>query len=142
VATKTSIPITKPLIGEEELRAVQLPLETGWVIQGPHVQAFEEKLSAYTGASHSIATSSCTTALQISVAALGLEPGDEVIVPAFTFVSTANVVEHTAASAVFCDVDLAMTDAEQATVVSELRSVFDAVMPPAPRPGAQPAPSP
>jgi perosamine synthetase len=106
MAIKTSIPITKPLIGDAELRAVQLPLESGWVVQGPHVQQFEEKFSAYTDAKHSVATSSCTTALHISVAALGLKPGDEVIVPGFTWVSTANVVEYMGAKPVFCDVDL------------------------------------
>jgi dTDP-4-amino-4,6-dideoxygalactose transaminase len=101
------IPITKPFFGEEELRAVQLPLESGWVVQGPHVEAFETKFARYTGATHAVATSSCTTALQIAVAALGLEPGDEVIVPALTWVSTANVVEAVGAKPVFCDVDLA-----------------------------------
>jgi perosamine synthetase len=101
------IPIAKPLIGEEELRAVQRPLESGWVVQGPEVRAFEEKVCAYTGAPHAVATSSGTTALHAALAALGLRPGDEVIVPAFTWVSTANVVEHLGGKAVFCDVDLA-----------------------------------
>lgn len=100
------IPITKPFFGEEELRAVQLPLESGWVVQGPYVEAFEAKFAAYTGASHAVATSSCTTALQIAIAALGVGPGDEVIVPAFTWVSTANVVEAVGATPIFCDVDL------------------------------------
>lgn len=104
--TKTSIPITKPVFGEEELRAVQLPLESGWVVQGPHVERFEQMFSSYTGVPFSVATSSCTTALHIGVAALGLKPGDEVIVPAFTWVSTANVVEYMGAKPVFCDVDL------------------------------------
>jgi len=106
VATKTSIPITKPVFGPEELRAVQLPLENGWVVQGPYVEQFEELFSKYTGARFSAATSSCTTALHIAVAALGLKPGDEVIVPAFTWVATANVVEYMGAKPVFCDVDL------------------------------------
>ncbi|MGQ9581652.1 MAG: DegT/DnrJ/EryC1/StrS family aminotransferase [Armatimonadota bacterium] len=100
------IPITKPFFGVEELRAVQLPLESGWVVQGPFVREFEEKFSAFTGARFSVATSSCTTALHIAVAALGLKPGDEVIVPAFTWVSTANVVEYMGARPVFCDIDL------------------------------------
>ena len=101
------IPITRPVFGAEELRAVQLPLESEWVVQGPFVQQFEEKFSAFTGAAHSVATSSCTTALHIAVAALGLQAGDEVIVPAFTWISTANVVEYMGARAVFCDVDMA-----------------------------------
>jgi perosamine synthetase len=106
MVSKTTIPITKPLIGEEELRSVQLPLESGWVVQGPYVEEFERKFCDYTGARFSVATSSCTTALHIAVAALGLKPGDEVIVPAFTWVSTANVVEYMGAKPVFCDIDL------------------------------------
>jgi dTDP-4-amino-4,6-dideoxygalactose transaminase len=101
-----AIPITKPFFGPEELQAVQRPLETGWVVQGPYTQQFEEKFAAFTGSHSAIATSSCTTALHIAVAMLGLQPGDEVIVPAFTWVSTANVVEYMGATPVFCDVDL------------------------------------
>jgi dTDP-4-amino-4,6-dideoxygalactose transaminase len=101
-----AIPITKPFFGAEELRAVQQPLESGWIVQGPFVARFEEKFSAFTAARFSIATSSCTTALHIAVAALGLKRGDEVIVPAFTWVSTANVVEYMGARPVFCDVNL------------------------------------
>lgn len=100
------IPITKPFFGAEELRAVQLPLESGWVVQGPYVKQFEEMFSAFSGASYSAATSSCTTALHIAVAALDLKPGDEVIVPAFTWVATANVVEYMGAKPIFCDIDL------------------------------------
>src|SRR6185436_16383235 len=102
-----AIPITKTYFGPEELRAVQIPLETGWVVQGPFVKLFEDRFSAFTGAQFSSATSSCTTALHIAVAALGLKPGDEVIVPAFTWVSTANVVEYMGAKPIFCDIDLA-----------------------------------
>src|SRR5579883_1282070 len=101
-----TIPITMPLFGEEELRAVQRPLETGWVVQGPYVAEFERMFSAFTGSTHSVATSSCTAALHVAVAALGLQPGDEVIVPAFTWVSTANVVEYMGATPVFCDINL------------------------------------
>jgi dTDP-4-amino-4,6-dideoxygalactose transaminase len=101
-----NIPITKTVFGAEEMAAVQKPLESGWVVQGPYVKEFEERFSAFTGARFSVATSSCTTALHIAVAALGLKPGDEVIVPAFTWVATANAVEYMGARAVFCDVDL------------------------------------
>jgi perosamine synthetase len=107
MAIETKIPITKPLFGDEELEAVQRPLESGWVVQGPYVEEFESKFSDFTGAKHSVATSSCTTALHIAVAALGLSPGDEVLVPAFTWVSTANVVEYMGAKPVFVDIDLA-----------------------------------
>jgi dTDP-4-amino-4,6-dideoxygalactose transaminase len=100
------IPITKPFFGPEEMRAVQLPLESGWVVQGAFVREFEEKFSEFTKAPFSIATTSCTTALHIAVAALSLKSGDEVIVPAFTWVSTPNVVEYMGATPVFCDIDL------------------------------------
>jgi perosamine synthetase len=101
------IPITRPLFGPEELAAVQRPLKTGWVVQGPCVREFEERFSSFTGARHSVATSTCTSALHIAVAALGLRPGDEVIVPAFTWISTPNVVEYQGATATFCDIDAA-----------------------------------
>ena len=101
-----SIPITKTVFGPEEMEAVRKPLESGWVVQGPFVKEFEERFSAFTGARFSVATSSCTTALHVAVAALGLKPGDEVIVPAFTWVATANVVEYVGARPIFCDVDL------------------------------------
>jgi dTDP-4-amino-4,6-dideoxygalactose transaminase len=102
-----TIPITKPVFGEEELRAVQRPLESGWVVQGPYVAEFEEKFARYTGSEHAIATSSGSTALQVAMAALGVGPGDEVVVPGFTWVATANVVAERGATPVFVDVDLA-----------------------------------
>ncbi len=102
-----NIPITRPCFGAEEREALVRPLDSGWVVQGPEVARFERKFGAFVGARHAIATSSCTTALHVAVAALGLAPGDEVIVPAFTWVSTANVVEYMGATPVFCDIDLA-----------------------------------
>ena len=113
---QTRIPITRVVFGEEELRAVQIPLETGWVVQGPFVQEFEEKFAAYTGTPNALATSSGTTALHVALAALDVDPGDEVIVPAFTWVSTANVVEHLGGRAVFCDIDLATYNVDAAAI--------------------------
>ena len=103
---RPNIPITKPVFGPEEALAIQKPLESGWVVQGPFVREFEQKFERFVGTPHAAATSSCTTALHIAVASLGLKPGDEVIVPAFTWVSTANVVEYMGATPVFCDIDL------------------------------------
>src|ERR1700755_607056 len=100
------IPITKPVLGEAELEAVRGPLESEWVVQGSCVQEFEARFGAYTGSPYAAATSSCTTALHVALAALGVSPGDEVIVPAFTWISTANVVEYLGATPIFCDVDL------------------------------------
>lgn len=115
-APAISIPITKPVFGEAELRAVQVPLESGWVVQGPLVGEFEARFAAFSTARHAVATSSCTTALHIAVAALGLEAGDEVIVPAFTWVSTANVVEYMGAKPVFCDIGLATYNLDPAQI--------------------------
>lgn len=100
------IPITKAIFDEHDLSIIQEPLKSGWVVQGKYVKQFEDLFSSFTGAEHSIATTSCTTALHIAMAALDLRPGDEVIVPAFTWIATANCVEYLGARPVFVDVDL------------------------------------
>jgi perosamine synthetase len=112
------IPIARPLFGPEELRAIQQPLESGYVLQGPFVEEFERRVAAYVDVPHAVASTSCTSALHLIVAALGVKPGDEVIVPAFTWVSTANVVEHMGAKAVFCDVDLQTFNVDAAQLES------------------------
>jgi perosamine synthetase len=100
------IPITKPVFDETDLAAVQEPLKSGWVVQGKNVREFERLFCELTRSRHSLATSSCTTALHIALAALGVGPGDEVLVPAFTWISTANAVEYVGARPVFVDVEL------------------------------------
>lgn len=100
------IPISKNWFGPEEFAAIQRPLNNGWVVQGQEVKDFEKAFSEFSGARYSIACSSGTAALQIACAALGAGPGDEVIVPAFTWIATANAVELLGAKAVFCDIDL------------------------------------
>lgn len=107
IVSKMQVPIARTSLEQSEIESVLGPLRSGWLVQGPNVEAFEEKWSLFTGAKHSIAVTSCTTGLHLSVAALGLKPGDEVIVPAFTWIATANVVEHQGAKVVFCDIDLA-----------------------------------
>jgi perosamine synthetase len=104
-STHMSIPITKPLFSEDEERAVVEVLRSGWVVQGPKVAAFERVVANYVGVPHAIATSSCTTALHMALVLLGIGPGDEVIVPSFTFIATANVVCYTGATPVFVDID-------------------------------------
>jgi perosamine synthetase len=100
------IPITKAIFDETDLALIQEPLKSGWVVQGPYVREFERLFSELSGAGHSLATTSCTTALHIAMAALGVGPGDEVLVPAFTWIATANCVEYMGATPVFVDVDL------------------------------------
>ena len=92
---------------EDEIQSVLEPLRNGWLVQGPKVKEFETRWSAFIGAQHSLAVTSCTTGMELALAALGLKPGDEVILPAFTWIATANVIEHFGAKPVFCDIDLA-----------------------------------
>jgi dTDP-4-amino-4,6-dideoxygalactose transaminase len=100
------IPISRNWFGEEELAAVARPLRDGWVVQGPRVKEFETAFSLFTKADISLACSSGTAALQIAVAALGLQPGDEVVVPGFTWIATPNVVELLGGRVRFCDIEL------------------------------------
>ena len=123
------IPLSKPWFGPEEAAAVLGPLESGWVAQGPCVKTFEDKFSAFTGAPFSIATSSCTAALQVALAALALKPGDEVIVPAFTWIATANVVEAAGARPVFCDIDPATFNIDPAKIPPLLTSRTAGIIP-------------
>ncbi len=127
--TSGKIPITKPFFDAAEEEAVLEPLHTGWVVQGPKVAEFERRVAAYTGAKHAIATTSCTTALHLSLIAAGIGPGDEVIVPAFTWISTANVVEHVGATPVFCDIDLATCNIDVYQIENKITPKTRAIIP-------------
>lgn len=104
------IPITKPVLDGDDRRAILEPLDSGWLVQGPQVAAFERAFAAYAGAEHAVAVSSCTTALHLALVAAGVgsagggSPDDEVVVPSFTYVASANAVVHAGARPVFCDV--------------------------------------
>ena len=100
------IPITKPYFDHRERELMLQPLDTGWVVQGPFVNQFQTRFAAFTGAKGAIATSNCTTALHLSLLALGIGEGDKVVVPSFTYVATANSVEAVGATPILCDIDL------------------------------------
>jgi dTDP-4-amino-4,6-dideoxygalactose transaminase len=102
---RRQIQIATPSLGEEEWQALREPIKSGWLTQGPKVAAFEEAFAARHGVKHALAVTSATTGLHLALAALGIGPGDEVIVPAFTWVATANVVIYCGATPVFADVD-------------------------------------
>jgi perosamine synthetase len=88
------VPLTQPAIGDDEERAVLDVLRSGWLVQGARVAEFERRVAEYCGAAHAIATTNCTTALQLALETLALQTGDEVIVPSFTFVASANAIIH------------------------------------------------
>lgn len=100
------IPITEPFFDDSEKHSVAELLEKGWIVQGPKVQLFEELVAKFTAAKFARATTSCTTALHLALLSCGIKQGDEVIVPSFTFVATANVVEYLKAKPVLVDIDL------------------------------------
>lgn len=99
------IPIAKPILGEEEVAAMREVVLSGMIASGPRVAAFEDAFARHAGAPHAVATSNGTTALHAALLALGIGPGDEVIVPDFTFVASANAVLFTGATPVLADVD-------------------------------------
>src|SRR3990167_508182 len=92
-----------PLIEEPEINEVVASLKSGWIGTGPKVHAFEEDFKEYKGTKYAMAVNSCTAALHLSLVAIGVGPGDEVIVPSMTFDATANVVVHVGATPIFAD---------------------------------------
>lgn len=99
------IPVFRPSIGPEEIAAVTEVMQSGWLGLGPKTAEFESALADYFGVEHVVAVNSGTAALHLAVELLNLEPGDEVIVPTITFVSTAHVVEYCGGTVVFADVN-------------------------------------
>lgn len=99
------VSVAAPLVGSEERENVADVLDSGRFLQGPYVEEFEEQWADFCGVEHAIAVSNGTTAIQLALNAVGLEPGDEVIVPSLTFGSTATAVVHQAGIPVFADID-------------------------------------
>ena len=99
------IPAAHPIIGDDERAAVDAVLRSGMIAQGPQVAAFEEEFSALVQGRECVAVNSGTSALHLALLAMEIGPGDEVIVPSFTFAATANAVAVTGATPVFIDID-------------------------------------
>ncbi len=125
---KRSIRIAAPSTGEEEWLATREPLSTGWLSQGPKVAEFERAFAKRHGVKHALATSSCTTALHVILAAMGIGPGDEVIVPSFTWVATANVVLYCGATPVLADVIRSTNNIDPADVSRRITKRTKAVI--------------
>lgn len=114
------IQISLPSTGEDEWQATREPLMSGWLTQGPKVAAFEKAFAERHAVKHALATTSCTTGLHLILAAMGIGPGDEVIVPAFTWVATANVILYCGATPVLADVDRITYNIDMADVARKL----------------------
>ena len=102
---QAAIPPARPVIGEDEISAAVRVLRSGMVVQGPEVAAFEREFGELVGGRHCVAVNSGTSALQLALLALDLKPGDEVIVPSFSFAATANAVRLVGAVPVFADIE-------------------------------------
>ncbi len=111
-----TIHISQPMLDEADWQALRAPILSGWVTQGPEVARFEALFAARHGVRHALANSNGTTSLHLALAALGVGPGDEVIVPAFTWVATANAAVYCGATPVFVDVDPATFNLDPALV--------------------------
>nr|WP_321266964.1 DegT/DnrJ/EryC1/StrS family aminotransferase [uncultured Sulfurimonas sp.] len=101
-----NIPISKPYFDKCESENIVKPLHSGWVVQGKFVKEFEELFCTHTKAKFTHATTSCTTALHLALVALDIGLGDEVIIPSFTYIATANTIEQCGAKPLFCDIEL------------------------------------
>lgn len=129
ITTKRNIPISLPVTGDEEWQATREPLVNGWLTSGPKVREFEQLFAERHQVKHALAVTSATTALHLALVALNVGPGDEVIVPAFTWVSTANVVLYCGANVVFADVDPVTFNMDPEDLRKRITSKTKAIIP-------------
>lgn len=122
------INVMQPWFGPEEAAAVTEVLTSGWVAQGPRVAEFERAFAASQQAQHAVAVTSCTTALHLSLVVAGIGPGDEVVVPSFSFIATTNAVAYVGARPVFADVEPETGNLSRATVEPALTERTRAVI--------------
>jgi dTDP-4-amino-4,6-dideoxygalactose transaminase len=99
------IPFAQPFFGKEEKKEMLETLDSGWATLGPRTKQFEEQFAHYVGAKYAIGVTSCTAAIHLSLVASGIGPGDEVIVPIFTFTATSNPIIHVGAKPIFVDIE-------------------------------------
>lgn len=123
------VPFARPYLTGKEGEAVSKVIASGWVSQGPQVQAFEAAFAKRVGAADAVATTSCTTALHLALHGLGVGPGDEVIVPSLSFIATANAVWMCGAKPVFADIDPLTYNLDPASAERAITPRTKAIMP-------------
>jgi dTDP-4-amino-4,6-dideoxygalactose transaminase len=129
VPRESILPFSKPEIGDEEIDEVVRVLRSGWITTGPLTEQFEKEFAAAAGARHALAFSSCTGALHAVPLALGLAPGDEVIVPGLTWPATSNMVVACSARPVFADIDRVTWNLDPTAVAEALTPRTKMVIP-------------
>jgi dTDP-4-amino-4,6-dideoxygalactose transaminase len=122
------INVMLPYLGQDEIQAVTRVIESGWVAQGPRVAAFEAAFAKAQQADFAVATSSCTTALHLALTVAGVGRGDDVVVPSFSFIATANAPMYVGARPVFADVDVTTGNLSSETVEAVLTPTTKAVI--------------
>lgn len=122
------ISVMKPWLDTAESDAVAEVIASGWVAQGPKTAAFEQAFAEHQGVAHAVATSSCTTALQLALIVAGVDAGDDVVVPSFSFIATANAPIYLGARPVFADVDAETGNVTAETVAAVLTPATRAII--------------
>lgn len=125
---KKLIPISKTILKDSAIKSVKQVLKSGWLVQGKKVKEFENKWSEFTKLKYSCATTSCTSGLLMALNVLNISKGDEVLVPAFTWVSTANVVELLGAKPIFIDISLDDFNINQNLIESKITKKTKAII--------------
>jgi len=124
-----NVPLTRPWTSAREKELLDAVIDSGWWTQGPRVSDFEASIAARLGVKHAVASSNCTTALHLALLLQGVEPGDEVIVPSYTWIATPNVVRMIGAMPVFVDIDLATFNITAEAIGRALTPRTKAIMP-------------